>query len=100
MGRIIDSSEEIFRSGILKISGEFSKKQECKWNLFESMKTKKKAIILGNLLPEPVMAKGIKINQTNSERCLIYKVFEEPVKAKFPVSITVEGERVVFIVEK
>jgi len=100
MGRIIDSSEEIFRSGILKISGEFSKKQECKWNLFESMKTKKKAIILGNLLPEPVMAKGIKINQTNSERCLIYKAFEEPVKAKFPVSITVEGERVVFIVEE
>lgn len=63
------------------------------------MRNKKKALILANLLPQPVIARGIKFAQTNSKECVIYKPFKEPRRREFPVDITVEAERVVFIVE-
>ncbi|HOJ30749.1 MAG TPA: hypothetical protein PK165_01635 [bacterium] len=55
--------------------------------------------MLANFLPEPVRARNVEFKQTGSNKCLIYKVFEQPVETKFPVSLSVNGERVVFIVE-
>ncbi len=99
MGRVIDSSEKIFNSGITHISGDFSKKQGCRWNLFESIKTGKKAIVLANFLPEPVRAEGIYFNHSN-DACTIYEAFEKKIETKFPVDITIKGEKVVFIAEE
>lgn len=99
MGRIIDSSEGLFSSGIAHVSGSFSKKQGCRWNLFESVKTRKKAIILANFLPESVKAEDVHFGH-RSGNCRIYKAFKEKQDARFPVDVTVEGERIVIIVEK
>ncbi|MCX7706333.1 MAG: hypothetical protein N2115_08815, partial [bacterium] len=101
MVTFLDTSNGIFKTSahMLDIAGDFDKNPFCRWSLFESMKNKRKSLILANLLPEPATAKEIKFHCTNSKECLIYKAFEKPIKKKFPVDITVEPERVVFILE-
>jgi len=100
-GRILESSEGIFKKekSLVKISGDFEKRSHCRWSLFESMKTGRKALILANLLPEPAVARKIEIKNVKSKELMVYRAFEKPIKMRYPAEIILEGERVAFVVE-
>lgn len=101
LGRRIDSSYGLFRGDtkMLRIEGKFAENPNCRWSVFEDTQTGRRGIILANLDWRPVKAEEVLLEGQRTKKYLVCQPFEKPVPGKFPLSISVPGETVAFVIE-
>lgn len=98
-GAIADASEGIFqlRQPLLRLAGPFADSPHSRWTVFRKLETGKCAIVLANLMREPLEAEAVTLDGADGGASRIHAPFKPTGSANFPVSVQVPGEGVTFI---
>ena len=98
----LDASEGPYkrRDALVKMDGSFAHDSNARWCLYRDMTTGKRAVILANLAADTLKVTDLTIAHNSGGLCRVVQPFEVDRQSTLPISLSVPGERVAFIVEQ
>ena len=102
MGEKLDASHGPYkrRDAFLEVDGSFARSPHARWCLYRDVGTGKRAVILANLAADTLKVTDLAIADNHGGECRVVQPFEVDRQSTLPISLSVPGERVAFIVEQ
>ncbi len=94
LGGKLDASDGIFQGAVPLVT--FHGDKDAKWTVFRDANNGKRAIVVANLTGKPIELANLKLEE-GSGPCFVYQPFAPLREARFPLSLTIPAETVVFV---